>query len=104
MDYTHSNTGQESQTKTVSSATAEEIQGLTSNPENFLFRDHRKFTECASQCGMEMPQIRTAKLCRELGVTLVTGSSVGIYFTVQYIFTVYFTAIWQALQEHDGKN
>ncbi len=24
------------------SATAEEIQGLTNNPENFLFRDHRK--------------------------------------------------------------
>ncbi len=35
MDYTHSNTGQESQTKTVPSATAEEIQGLTSYPENF---------------------------------------------------------------------
>ncbi len=27
---------------TVSSATAEEIQGLANNPENFLFRDHRK--------------------------------------------------------------
>ncbi len=36
MDCTHSNTGQESQVKT-----AEEIQGLTNNPENFLFRDHR---------------------------------------------------------------
>ncbi len=35
-------TGQESQAKTVPSATAEEIQGLTSNPENFLFRGHRK--------------------------------------------------------------
>ncbi len=42
LDYTHSNTGQESQAKTVPSVTAEEIQGLTSNPENFLFRDHRK--------------------------------------------------------------
>ncbi len=42
LDYTHSNTGQESQAKTVPSATAEEIQGLTSNPENFLFRGHRK--------------------------------------------------------------
>ncbi len=42
MDYTHSNTGQESQAKTVPSATAEEIQGLTSNPEAFLFRGHRK--------------------------------------------------------------
>ncbi len=42
MDYTHSNTGQESQAKTVASATAEEMQGLTSNPENFLFRGHRK--------------------------------------------------------------
>ncbi len=29
-------------TNTVPSATAEEIQGLTSNPENFLFRGHRK--------------------------------------------------------------
>ncbi len=36
LDCTHSNTGQESQAKT-----AEEIQGLTNNPENFLFRDHR---------------------------------------------------------------
>ncbi len=27
---------------TVPSATAEEIQGLTSNPENFLFRGHGK--------------------------------------------------------------
>ncbi len=42
LDCTHSNTGQESQAKTVPSATAEEIQGLTSNPENFLFRCHRK--------------------------------------------------------------
>ncbi len=34
--------GQESQAKTVPSATDEEIQGLTSNPENFLFRGHIK--------------------------------------------------------------
>ncbi len=39
---THPNTGQESQAKTVPSATAEKIQGLTNNPENFLCRDHRK--------------------------------------------------------------
>ncbi len=45
MDCTHLNTGQESQAKTVPSATAEEIQGLTSNPENFLFRGHRKCTD-----------------------------------------------------------
>ncbi len=42
MDSTHSNTGQESQAKTIPSVTAEEIQGLTSYPENFLFRGHRK--------------------------------------------------------------
>ncbi len=36
---------QESQAKTVPSATAEEIQGLTSNPENFLFRGHRKCSD-----------------------------------------------------------
>ncbi len=50
MDCTHPNTGQESQAKTVPSATAEEIQGLTSNPENFLFRGHRKctLTQCIS--------------------------------------------------------
>ncbi len=35
MDCTHPNTGQESQAKAVPSATAEEIQGLTSYPENF---------------------------------------------------------------------
>ncbi len=33
------------QAKTVPSATAEEIQGLTSYPENFLFRGHRKCTD-----------------------------------------------------------
>ncbi len=48
MDCTHSNTGQESQEKTLPSATAEEIQGLTSNPENFLFRGHRKCIDCIS--------------------------------------------------------
>ncbi len=44
LDCTHSNTDQESQAKTVPSATAEEIQGLTNYPENFLFRGHRKCT------------------------------------------------------------
>ncbi len=63
MDYTHSDSGQESQAKAVPSATAEEIQGLTSYPENVLFRDHRKCID--SQWGMVIPQIRTAKLCRE---------------------------------------
>ncbi len=42
MDCRHPNTGQESQAQTVTSATAEEIQGLTSYPENFLLRGHRK--------------------------------------------------------------
>ncbi len=42
MDCTHSKTGQVSQAKTVPSATADEIQGLTSYPENFIFRGHRK--------------------------------------------------------------
>ncbi len=64
MDCTHPNTGQESQAKAVPSATAEKIQGLTSYPENFLFRGHRKCTD-SSQCGIIMPQTRTAKLCRE---------------------------------------
>ncbi len=45
MDCTHPNTDQESQAKTVPSATAEEIQGLTSYPENFLFRGHRKCSD-----------------------------------------------------------
>ncbi len=45
MDCPHQNTGQESQAKTVPSATAEKIQGLTSYPENFLFRGHRKCTD-----------------------------------------------------------
>ncbi len=35
MDYTHSDSGQESQAKTVPPTTAEEIQGLTSYPETF---------------------------------------------------------------------
>ncbi len=48
MDCTHSNTGQVSQAKTVLSATAEEIQGLTNYPENFLIRGHRKCTDCIS--------------------------------------------------------
>ncbi len=58
------------QANTVSSATAEEIQGLTSNPENFLFRGHRKCTESVLKCISvrygNTSQIRTAKLCREL--------------------------------------
>ncbi len=45
LDCTHLNTGQESQAKTVPSATADEIQGLTSYAENFLFRGHRKCTD-----------------------------------------------------------
>ncbi len=45
MDYTHSNTGEYSQAKTVQSAAAEKMQGLTSNPENFLFRGRRKCTD-----------------------------------------------------------
>ncbi len=45
LDYTHSNTGEESQAKTVPSEIAEEIQGLSSYPENFLFRGHRKCTD-----------------------------------------------------------
>ncbi len=52
----------------LSSATAEEMQVLTSNPENFLFRGHRKCTDW-----METPQTRTAKLCREL-----CGASQGL--------------------------
>ncbi len=35
----------QTQAKAVSSATAEEIRGLTSNPENVLFRGHRKCTD-----------------------------------------------------------
>ncbi len=45
MDCTHPNTGEESQAKAVPSATAEEIQGLSSYPENFLFRGHRKCSD-----------------------------------------------------------
>ncbi len=40
----------ESQAKTVPSVTAVEIQGLTSNPENFLFRGHRKSTDSLLYC------------------------------------------------------
>ncbi len=36
LDCTHSDSGESSQAKTVPSATAEEIQGLTSSPENFV--------------------------------------------------------------------
>ncbi len=48
MDCTHSDSGLESQVKTVPSTTAEEIQGITSNPENFLFRGHRKCIQTQS--------------------------------------------------------
>ncbi len=84
MDYTHSDSGQESQAKTVPSATAEEIQGLTSYPENFLFRGHRKCIDCASQCGMVIHQTRTAKLYRVVRLAeCISGSTLpslqGIY-------------------------
>ncbi len=54
------------QAKTVPSATAEEIQGLTINPENFLFRDHRKCIDSVHQCGMERAPVKIARPCREL--------------------------------------
>ncbi len=67
LDYTHSNTGQESQAKTVPSATAEEIQGLTNNPENFLCRDHRKCIDSVHlSVGMETAPAKIARPCREL--------------------------------------
>ncbi len=37
--------GEQLQVPSVPSATAEEIQGLNSYAENFLFRGHRKFTD-----------------------------------------------------------
>ncbi len=63
MGCLHSDSGQESQAKTVPSATAEGIQGLTSNPENFLFRSHRKCIDSV-HLRVETSPIRTAKLCR----------------------------------------
>ncbi len=48
MDCTHPSTGQESQAKTLPSATAEEMQGLTSNPENFLFKGPRLYYDLLS--------------------------------------------------------
>ncbi len=46
MDYTHSKLRlRKARQKTYPSATAEEIQGLSSYPENFLFRGHRKCSD-----------------------------------------------------------
>ncbi len=71
---THIQTGLESQAKTLPSATAEKIQGLTSNPENFQFRGHRKcIALSASQCGMETSPVRTAKALQR--VVLLAGSA-----------------------------
>ncbi len=42
---THIQTQVKKARQTVPSVTAEEIQGLTSYPENFLFRGHRKCTD-----------------------------------------------------------
>ncbi len=50
LDCTHSNTGQKSQPKTVPSATAEEIQGLTSNPKKTFYSGaiESVLTQCIS--------------------------------------------------------
>ncbi len=53
MDYTYSNTGHASQEKTVPSAILKTF--YSGAIESVL-----------TQCGMETPPIRTAKLCREL--------------------------------------
>ncbi len=61
LDCTRSNTGQESQAKTVPSATAEEIQSLTSNLENFLFRGHRKCIDSYQDCKALQRVVRLAE-------------------------------------------
>ncbi len=57
----------------VPSATAEKIQGLTSYPETFYSGAIEVYWFSASQCGIVMPQTRTAKLCRELCAWLSTS-------------------------------
>lgn len=43
-DSSHSSSSEQSQTTLVPTETAEEIQGLPRDPENFLYWGHRKFT------------------------------------------------------------
>ncbi len=62
LDCTHSNTGQESLAKTVPSATADEIQGLTSYPENVLFRGHRKCTDSV-HLGVVWKRLQSGRQC-----------------------------------------
>ncbi len=81
MDCTHSNTGQEGQAKTVPSATAEEIQGLTSYPENFLFRGHRKCIDsvCLAEriSGSALPSLQDIylKRCKSRAVKIIKDSN-----------------------------
>ncbi len=51
------------------SATAEEIQGLTSYPENFLFRGHRKCTDSVwkrLQSGQQSSDLRVVRLAERI--------------------------------------
>ncbi len=93
MDCTHFNTGQESQAKTVPSATAEEIQGLSSNPENFLFRGHTvwysnatkqdckalqrvvRLAERISGSALRSLQVIYLKRCRSRAVKIIKDSN-----------------------------
>ncbi len=89
LDCTHSNTGQESQAKTVPSATAEEIQGLTSYAKNVLFRGHRKCTDSNTAKAELLKSSRTQ-------TTLVTVSS------FYYHLASASGAWWQKLRDWGG--
>ncbi len=124
MDCTHPNTGQESQAKTVPSATAEEIQGLTAILKTFYSGAIESvLTQCISvwynnatnqDCkalqrvvrlaerisGSALPSLQDIylKRCKSRAAKIIKDSNhPGNHF-------FHFTAIWQALQEHDGKN
>ncbi len=98
------------------------IQGLTSNPENFIFGGHRKSID-SSQCGMDFSNQDCKALQRVVRLAEhISGSALpslqDIYFkrcksrAAKTIMDsnhpgnrlFFLTAIWQALPEHDGKN
>ncbi len=98
MDYTHPNTGQESQAKTVPSASAEEIQGLTSNPENFLFRGHRKCIDSVWYRNVSNQDCKALQRVVHIAER-ISGSTLPSLLSVSKLFWAFLGHLPQTLQK-----
>ncbi len=111
MDYTHSNTGQESQAKTVPSATAEEFRVSPAILKTFyLGAIESILTQCISVWyGNSLNQDckalqRVVRLAERISGSALPSLHLPQTLQKQSCKNPLFTAIWQALQEYDVKN